>query len=212
MRTSRKQLASLTWDALCEAFPDSECTLDNDMPERLAIRGILSAQCTDTRVNLTCVDLFEKYPSMEMLSKASEEEIGEIIRPCGLHKMKSKSVKAFSTLFVNEWGGKVPADIKELMKCPGVGKKIANLIVGEIYRIPAIVVDTHCKRVMKRIGLTDNDDPLKVEADLNKVFPEETWISLGHRAVDLGRNFCGARDPKCGICPLTSFCKKRIKI
>ncbi|MBQ4271044.1 MAG: endonuclease III [Clostridiales bacterium] len=211
MRTSRKQLASLTWDALCEAFPGSECTLDNDTPERLAIRGILSAQCTDTRVNLTCVDLFGKYPDMHMLSEASEEEIGEIIRPCGLTKMKSKSVKAFSTLFVNEWGGKVPTDIDALMKCPGVGKKIANLIVGEIYGIPAIVVDTHCKRVMKRIGITDNEEPLKVEADLMKVFPEETWISLGHKAVDLGRSYCDARNPKCDICPLTSFCRKRIK-
>ncbi|MBO4635700.1 MAG: endonuclease III, partial [Clostridiales bacterium] len=175
---TRKQLAEKTLSSLREAFPDASCTLVSDTAERLAIRGILSAQCTDIRVNITCEELFGVYPDMEDLSRASEEEIGEIIKPCGLYRSKARSVKSFSMLFCNEWNREVPRDINELMRCPGIGKKIANLIVGEIYGIPAIVVDTHCKRVMYRIGLTDNTDPLKVEADLNKVFPKDSWISL----------------------------------
>ena len=209
-RVSKKKLASDVLEALYSAFPDSECTLDNDTPERLAVRGILSAQCTDVRVNLTCIDLFEKYPDMADIAAAGEEEIGEVIRPCGLHKMKSRSLVAFAKLYTGEWGRIVPNDVDKLMKCPGVGKKIANLIVGEIYNTPALVVDTHCKRVMKRIGITVHDDPLKVEADACKVFPAESWIRLGHMAVDLGRSYCTARSPKCDICPLKDICGRKI--
>ena len=208
--TNRKKLADLTWKTLSEAFPDSSCSLDADNPERLAIRGILSAQCTDVRVNITAKELFGRAPSMEDVVKLPEEELISIIKPCGLYKSKAKSIRTFAELYCGEWGGKVPNDVKALMKCPGVGKKIANLIVGEIYGTPAVVVDTHCKRVMKRIGITDNDDPLKVEADIVEVFPEETWIKLGHRAVDLGRTYCDARAPKCVECPLTDFCRKRV--
>lgn len=210
MRLTKKERAHLVWEALCEAFPDSACTLDNDTPERLAIRGILSAQCTDTRVNITCDELFGIYPDMDTLAVQSEETIGEIIRPCGLHKAKARSVKAFASLYAGEWGHSVPDDVSQLMKCPGVGKKIANLIVGEIYGTPALVVDTHCKRVMYRIGLTDNTDPLKVEEDVTKLFASETWISLGHKAVDLGRTFCRARAPLCDECPLSEICRRRI--
>ena len=209
-KISKKELASEVLKTLYESFPNSDCTLDNDTPERLAIRGILSAQCTDVRVNLTCIDLFSKYPDMADIASSSEEEIGEVIRPCGLHKMKSKAVIAFAKLYVGEWGRVVPNDVTKLMKCPGVGKKIANLIVGEIYGTPALVVDTHCKRVMKRIGITKNDDPLKVEADCCKVFPEDSWIRLGHMAVDLGRTYCIARAPKCDICPLMKICGRKI--
>jgi endonuclease-3 len=148
---------------------------------------------------------------MEDIVKLPEDELIEIIRPCGLYKSKGKSIRQFAELYCNEWNGKVPSDVNELMKCPGVGKKIANLIVGEVYGIPAVVVDTHCKRVMYRTGISDNTDPLKVEGDIKKVFPEDTWISLGHKAVDLGRTYCDSRSPKCGECPLTDICRKRIK-
>lgn len=208
-KSDRKKLADLTWKALCGAFPNSECSLDSDRPERLAIRGILSAQCTDVRVNITAKELFERCPDMESLDKLSEEELVSIIKPCGLYKSKGKSIKTFANLYCSKWGGKVPTDVNELMKCPGVGKKIANLIVGEVYQIPAVVVDTHCKRVMYRIGITDNTDPLKVEKDICEVFPEDTWISLGHKAVELGRTYCDSRAPKCSECPLNEFCKKR---
>lgn len=210
MRISRKELASKTREALETTFPDSSCSLVIDTPERLAIRGILSAQCTDVRVNMTCDELFEKYSSPQMLADASEEEIALVIKPCGLYKAKAKSVKTFMTKFVGEWNYVVPQDVNELMTCPGVGKKIANLIVGEIYSIPAIVVDTHMKRVMYRIGITNNTDPLKVEADLCRHFDKDCWIKLGHMAVDLGRTYCSARAPKCDVCPLGSFCRKRV--
>ena len=209
-RVSKKQLASDILKALYEAFPDSSCTLDNDTPERMVIRGILSAQCTDVRVNLTCKELFAIYPDMQDIAEAGEEKIGEIIRPCGLHKMKSKSVVAFADKYCNKWGRKVPCDIDELMTCPGIGKKIANLIVGEVYGTPAVVVDTHCKRVMKRAGITESTDPSKVEKDIMKVFPEDSWIKIGHLSVDLGRKYCTAQSPKCDMCPLNSFCARRI--
>lgn len=205
----KRELADLTWDSLEKAFPDSECTLERDLPERLAIRGILSAQCTDVRVNLTCRDLFAEYKDMESLADATVGDIADIIRPCGLTGSKSRSVHEFARLMTTKWQGRVPDDVNELMSCPGIGKKIANLIVGEIYGIPAIVVDTHCKRVMYRIGLTNNTEPLKVESDLCKVFPRERWITLGHKAVDLGRAYCKAAGPKCGECPCNAFCRKR---
>lgn len=210
MRMGKKALASATLEALYKAFPESACTLDVDSSERLAIRGILSAQCTDVRVNLTCIDLFFRYPDMKDLAVATEEEIASVIKPCGLTKMKSHSIKVFAEKFCNEWGNEVPKDVNLLMSCPGIGKKIANLIIGEIYGIPAIVVDTHMKRVMYRIGLTDNTDPLKIEQDLCKVFPNDCWIKLGHMAVDLGRNYCMARNPNCDECALNGFCRRRI--
>ena len=208
--TDRKKLADLTWKALSEAFPDSSCSLDLDKPERLAVRGILSAQCTDVRVNITAKELFARCPEMKDITELPEDELISIIKPCGLYKSKGKSIRRFAELYCTEWGSKVPSDVNELMKCPGVGKKIANLIVGEVYGIPAVVVDTHCKRVMYRIGITDNEDPLKIEADLVRLFPEDTWISLGHRAVDLGRSFCDSKNPECSDCPLGKFCLKRI--
>ena len=161
-RIGKKQLAVLTWDALNKAFPDSSCSLDTDRPERLAIRGILSAQCTDVRVNLTAKDLFAKWPEPEDIAAADIEEIKEMIRPVGLTGSKSKSVKVFAEKLTGEWEGKIPNDVDVLMEVPGIGRKIANLIVGEIYGTPAIVVDTHCKRVMYRIGITDSKDPAGV--------------------------------------------------
>ena len=206
----KKELALIVWERLLKEFQDAECSLDSDTPERLAVRGILSAQCTDRVVNLTTKAFFEKYPAMEEIAGLSEDEIGREIKACGLYKSKSRSVKAFASRFVNEWEHKVPEDVNILMEIPGVGKKIANLMVGEIYAIPAIVVDTHIKRVMKRIGLTDNTDPLKVEADLMKLFDESCWIKIGHLAVELGRTYCSASSPKCSECPLGDICKRRI--
>ena len=169
-KKDRKKLASDTWEALNKAFPDAACSLDYDAPERLAVRGILSAQCTDVRVNITAKELFEKYPTMKDINESDEEELLGIIKPCGLYRSKGKSIRTFASLYVNDWAEQVPNDVNELMKCPGVGKKIANLIVGEVYGTPALVVDTHCKRVMYRIGVTDNTDPLKVEKDVCEVF------------------------------------------
>lgn len=206
----RKAIAANYWQAMNIAFPEATCTLDIDSAERLAIRGILSAQCTDERVNITAKDLFEKYPTMMDIEEAGQDEVAEMIKPCGLHKSKSKSVVEFAKAYCNEWNNEVPNDVTELMKIPGIGKKIANLIVGEIYGTPAIVVDTHCKRVMYRLGLTDNTEPIKVEKDLCKLFDENEWIKLGHLAVLLGRNYCLARGPKCDSCPNNEFCMRRV--
>jgi len=205
----KKNIADLMLEAFGRAFPEASCSLDQDAPERLAVRGILSAQCTDVRVNIVSKELFEKYPTMAAIDEAPEKDIMDIIRPCGLYKAKAASIKAFAHLYEGQWGGEVPRDTDSLMKCPGVGKKIANLIVGEVYGIPAVVVDTHCKRVMYRTGITDSKDPLAVEKDIMKVFPEDSWISLGHEAVELGRTYCRARAPLCGECPLSSFCARR---
>ena len=209
-RTGGKALALKTYETLEFAFPDSICSLEIDLPERLAIRGILSAQCTDKRVNITARELFDKFPEMSDIADQDPEVIASVIKPCGLTGSKTKSVIAFAKKLTGEWGGIVPNDADLLMEIPGIGRKIANLIVGEIYGTPAVVVDTHCKRVMKRIGITDSNDPAKVEKDIMKVFPEEQWIKIGHLSVDLGRKYCTAQSPKCDECPLASFCKRRI--
>ena len=197
------------YDALSKEFPDSMCSLEYDCPQNLAIRGILSAQCTDKRVNITATDLFNKYPDMESIANEDPEAIAAVIKPCGLTASKTKSVMAFAKKMTGEWGGKIPNDVDLLMEVPGIGRKIANLIVGEVYQTPAVVVDTHCKRVMKRIGITESEDPAKVEKDIMKVFPEDTWIRLGHLSVDLGRKYCTAQNPKCQDCPCASFCAGR---
>ena len=147
---------------------------------------------------------------MESIANEDPEAIAAVIKPCGLTASKTKSVMAFAKKMTGEWGGKVPNDVDLLMEVPGIGRKIANLIVGEIYGTPAVVVDTHCKRVMKRIGITESTDPAKVEKDIMKAFPEEQWISIGHLSVDLGRKYCNAQSPKCEECPCASFCKRRI--
>ena len=206
----KKHLAEQIYNALSTEFPDSTCSLDYDCPRNLAIRGILSAQCTDKRVNITASELFGKYPDMKSLAYEDPEVIAGIIKPCGLTASKTRSVITFARKMTEEWNGVVPNDVDLLMEVPGIGRKIANLIVGEIYGTPAVVVDTHCKRVMKRTGITESSDPAKVEKDIMKVFPEEQWISIGHLSVDLGRKYCTAKSPKCGECPLASFCRRRI--
>ncbi len=205
-----RSLAEKTYTALSTEFPDSTCSLDYDCPQNLAIRGILSAQCTDKRVNITAKELFAKYPDMESIAGEDPEAVAAIIKPCGLTASKTRSVMAFAKKMTGEWGGKVPDDVDLLIEVPGIGRKIANLIVGEVYGTPAVVVDTHCKRVMKRIGITESSDPAKVEKDIMKVFPEDQWISIGHLSVDLGRKYCTAQSPKCDSCPCVSFCKRRI--
>ena len=205
-----KALAKKIYDALSTEFPDSTCSLDYDCPQNLCIRAILSAQCTDKRVNITAADLFARYPDMESIANEDPEAIAAVIKPCGLTASKTKSVMAFAKKMTGEWGGVIPNDVDLLMEVPGIGRKIANLIVGEVYGTPAVVVDTHCKRVMKRIGIADSGDPAKVEKDIMDVFPEDRWIAIGHLSVDLGRKYCTAQSPKCDACPCVSFCKRRI--
>src|SRR5574344_1294663 len=160
---SHDDYAASVVDCLNEAFPNASCTLDIETPFRLCIRAIMSAQCTDKKVNIVSKELFKKYPTPKSMDTASEQDIAQIIKPCGMHAKKSYYIKSFSILFENEWAKEVPRDVDILMKCPGIGRKIANLMVGEIYGIPAIVVDTHCKRVAGRMGLSSSKNPAGIE-------------------------------------------------
>lgn len=205
-----KVKATDVWNVLEQNYNDAECTLIKDTPYRLAIRGILSAQCTDKRVNIESQKLFNRFPEPVDIYEAIYEELLQYIAPCGLTRAKTDSVKDFTRFYIEEWNETIPKDTDELMKCKGVGRKIANLMAGEIYGIQRIVVDTHLKRVAYRIGLTDETNPIKVENDLDKIFEENQRIKLGHRMIALGRSYCSARNPKCDECPMKDVCLKRI--
>jgi endonuclease-3 len=190
-----------------EMYPDAECSLDEDGDSfHLVVRAVLSAQCTDKRVNAVTKTLFRDYPDPEHFACESEQVIGERIRSCGLYKTKAHALVVSSQMIINEFGGQIPSDRKNLERLPGVGRKVANLILGEIYGIPSIVVDTHCGRVAKRLGLTKSDSPLQIEKDLMACIPKENWITLGHRFVAHGRLLCTARNPKCPDCPVREVC------
>lgn len=209
-RKEREILAQKTLLVLKEEVGDASCTLDFDEPYRFFVRAILSAQCTDKKVNEVCRVLFEKYPEVDDIIDIGADGISEIIKPLGLYKVKAVSVEKASIIYRDEWKREIPKDVNELMKVPGVGKKIANLIVGELYNVPALVVDTHFKRVAKRIGLTDNVDPLKVERDVASLYDDSLLISIGHMMVAYGRTVCKATSPQCGRCKMQDFCKKNI--
>ncbi|MCQ2533676.1 MAG: endonuclease III [Clostridia bacterium] len=210
MRSKLKVNAQKVWEILENNFGDAQCSLIKDTPYRLAIRGILSAQCTDKRVNEETGKLFRDFPDPSDIYKLDYEVLSKYIAPCGLTKAKTEAVIEFTRRFIEDWNCEIPRDTDELMKCKGVGRKIANLMVGEIYGIQRTVVDTHLKRVAYRIGLTDETNPIKVEMDLDKIFEENQRINLGHRMIELGRSFCQARKPDCDSCPMNEICKKRI--
>lgn len=204
----KKEIAEKTWETLDKLYPDASCSLDIDEPYFFLIRAILSAQCTDVRVNATVNDLKTIVDNVDDVINLGQEKLAEIIKPCGLHVAKSKNIIAASLMYRDSWNRTVPKDVNELMRSPGIGKKIANLLVGELYDIPALVVDTHFKRVAGRIGLTNNTEPLKVEADVTKLIDSSKWNRLGHLVVHFGRVCCTARAPKCDTCPLAEFCKE----
>lgn len=187
-------------------YPDAECSLTERDPLRLLIAVRLSAQCTDARVNLVTPVLFSAFPDLDALCAASVEEIEEIIRPCGLFHTKAKDVSAMCVMIRDRFGGIVPDNMDDLLSLPGVGRKTANLVLGDIYGQPAIVTDTHCIRISGRLGLVDSKDPLKVEKQLRAIVAPEEGNNLCHRFVLFGRDVCTARSPKCGGCPLSDIC------
>ena len=188
---TKKELALEVIRRLKKAYPDADCTLDYDDAWKLLVSVRLAAQCTDARVNVVVQDLYARYPDMEALAEASPEDIEEIVRPCGLGKSKARDISACMRMLVNEYGGKVPEDFDELLKLPGVGRKSANLIVGDVFGKPAIVTDTHCIRLANRIGLVDSlKDPKKVEFALREIIPPEEGNALCHRLVLHGREVC----------------------
>lgn len=195
---------------LAEEYPDAECTLDYDEAWKLLVSVRLAAQCTDERVNIIVEKLFAKYPSVEALADASPEEIEAIVKPCGLGKSKARDISACMRMLRDDFGGKIPDQFDDLMKLPGVGRKSANLIMGDVFHKPAIVTDTHCIRLVNRIGLVDQiKEPKKVEMALWKIVPPEEGSDFCHRLVYHGRAVCTARTkPYCDKCCLKDICEK----
>ena len=206
----KKELALAVIERLKKEYPDSDCTLDYNEAWKLLISVRLAAQCTDARVNIIVPKLYEKFPDVKALAEAPVEEIEEIVRPCGLGKSKARDISACMKILWEQYGGNVPEDFDSLLKLPGVGRKSANLIMGDVFGKPAIVTDTHCIRLANRIGLVDGiKEPKKVEMALWKIIPPEEGNDLCHRFVYHGREVCTARTkPYCDRCCLNDVCKK----
>lgn len=209
---TKKQKALIIIEKLKEMYPDSGCSLEYDEAWKLLVSVRLAAQCTDARVNVVVAKLFEKFPTVCALAAASVEEIEGYVHPCGLGKSKAKDISACMKLLRDKYEGKVPETFEELLALPGVGRKSANLIMGDIYGKPAIVTDTHCIRLVNRMGLVDGiKEPAKVEAALWKIIPPEEGSDFCHRLVDHGREICTARtSPYCDRCGLADICAKKI--
>ena len=188
---------------------DYRCYLEYETPWQLLIAVILSAQCTDARVNLVTRDLFRKYDTLEKFAGADQAELEKDIHSIGFYRMKAKNIIACCHRLVTEYGGQVPEDIKNLTSLAGVGRKTANVIRGNIYHVPSIVVDTHVKRISRKLGFAKEEDPEKIEYELMKVLPEDHWILWNIHIITLGRTICTARSPKCSQCFLKELCPGR---
>lgn len=206
----KEELAMEVIQRLKKEYPDAGCTLDYDDAWKLLVSVRLAAQCTDARVNVVVQDLYAKYPSVEALAAAPVEDIETIVKPCGLGKSKARDISACMKMLMEEYDGKIPGDFQSLLKLPGVGRKSANLIMGDVFGEPAIVTDTHCIRLTNRIGLVENlKEPKKVEMALWKIIPPKEGSSFCHRLVFHGREVCTARTrPFCSRCCLNDICQK----
>lgn len=209
---TKKNLAKEIIARLKTEYPDSDCTLDYDEAWKLLVSVRLAAQCTDARVNVVVQDLYAKFPDVNALAEAPVEEIEKLVRPCGLGNSKARDISACMKILRDEYGGKVPEDFDALLSLPGVGRKSANLMMGDVFGKPAVVTDTHCIRLVNRMGLVDGiKEPKKVEMELWKLIPPEESNQFCHRLVDHGREVCTARTkPHCENCCLNDICKKRV--
>ncbi len=199
-------------DILKEYYPDATCSLDFKTPFQMVVATILSAQCTDERVNKTTPSIFQYYSAPEDFANMDIEKLEELIHPCGFYKNKAKNIKACSQKIISDFNGEVPKTSDELMSLPGVGRKTANVVMLEAFGIAqGIAVDTHAKRISNLIGLSNESDPLKIEQDLLRLFPKEYLKDINHLLVWHGRNICIARKPKCDICPIKNYCKFNLK-
>lgn len=204
---TKKERAQGICEILKSEYPEAVCQLNADTPFQLIVATRLSAQCTDARVNLVTPALFEKYPSENELAEAPLEDVENLIHSCGFYHGKARDLIGMATMVRDIYGGVLPDTIEELTKLPGVGRKTANLIVGDVYKKPAVVADTHVIRITNLLGLTDSKDPTKVEMQLKKILPPEESNDFCHRIVLHGRAVCIARRPKCDECALKPLCK-----
>ena len=212
-KTRRRKAAGRTppsaevLERLARHYPDARCALDHEGPFQLLAATILSAQCTDKRVNMVTPALFAAYPTPAALAEAEQADVERIIQSTGFFRSKAKSLIGMAQVIVARHGGEVPCSMEALTQLPGVGRKTANVVLGNAFDVnDGIVVDTHVGRLSRRLGLTRNDDPVKVEQDLIPLFPRERWTMLAHYLIDHGRAVCDARKPRCGECPLRDLC------
>ena len=203
-----QERALLAVDALKKEYPDALCSLEYTDPLQLLIATRLAAQCTDARVNLVTPALFARFPTLEAFCEGTEEEIGELIHSCGFFRAKARDILGACQKIRDDFGGQVPDNMEDLLSLPGVGRKTANLLLGDVFHKPAVVTDTHCIRISGRLGLTANKAPEKVEKDLRALLPPEESNDFCHRLVLHGRAVCTARSAKCGACSLAEFCPK----
>lgn len=210
MEENKKRAAEAV-ERLKKIYPDAICALEWGGTDswKLLVMGRLSAQCTDARVNIVCRELFCDFPTIESLANAPLEKIENIVRPCGLYRVKAADIKNSCRMLIDDFGGVVPDNMDELLKLPGVGRKIANLLLGDIYKKPAVVADTHCIRICGRLGFYPEElkDPVKVERIMSECLVPEEQSDFCHRIVQFGRDVCMARSPRCAECPLADICK-----
>ncbi|MGH7774042.1 MAG: endonuclease III [Candidatus Binatia bacterium] len=206
----KKDRAQAIASRLAQAFPEVRVPLHHRNPYELLVATILSAQCTDEMVNRVTPELFRLYAEPEDLAKAPVREIEKVIRPLGLFRSKARNLKQCTRQLIEKHGGEVPGNMQDLTRLAGVGRKTANVILGHAFGIPGIVVDTHCKRLSRRLGLTRQEEPSKIERDLMKLMPDEYWTSFSHRLILHGRKVCHARKPQCQICTLNDLCPSAI--
>ena len=207
---TKYELGRLVSAALEELYPKAECSLEYEGEAwKLLIMARLSAQCTDARVNVVSQKLWEKYPTLESVATSDIHELEDIVRPCGLYKTKAKSIHETANILIRDFGGEVPRSMEELLTLPGVGRKIANLMLGDVFGQPNIVTDTHCIRICGRLGFypVKEKNPAKIEKILDKYVEKKEQSDFCHRIVYFGRDICTARSPKCNECPMKSFCK-----
>lgn len=204
---TKQKIAELAIKELEKLYPDVECTLNFSKPYELMFAARLAAQCTDARVNIVTEKLFVRYPTLESFANADINELEQYVKPCGFYHTKAKSIKEMAQKLIEDFNGEIPQTMEELLTLPGIGRKTANLMLGDVFGKPAVVTDTHFIRITGRLGLTKNKEPAKVEKDLLPLIPPEISSHFCHQTVQFGRDICSARSPKCGKCPLSYFCQ-----
>ena len=213
-KKEKKERLGLIVERFKEIYPEATCALEYDGdPWKLLIMGRLSAQCTDARVNIVCRELFSVFPTPEAMACGELAEIERIVKPCGLYRMKAANLKDSSRMLVDEFGGVLPREMDDLLRLPGVGRKIANLVLGDVYGLPSVVCDTHCMRICGRFGMYKEDlrDPNKIEKILLELLPYGEGSDFCHRIVNFGRDVCSARSPKCDECPMSDLCEHYLR-